>query len=65
MNAWLGARFADPNIGDPVTLSARKTRFNVFAFEVSGSSAKPRLLDILQHVDVDDCIEMIRDFAGN
>jgi hypothetical protein len=31
----------DVNIRDPVTLSARETRFNIFAFEASGDPAKP------------------------
>src|SRR6266571_714739 len=55
----------EANIGDPVTLSARETRFNIFAFEVSGGPMKPRWVDILEHVDVDDRIEMVCDLAGN
>ena len=55
----------DTNIGDPVTLSARKTRLDIFTFKVSGGSTKPRWVDILEHVDVDYCVEVIRDFAGN
>ncbi len=55
----------EANISNPVTRPARKTRFNIFAFEVSGGSAKPRWVDIFEHVDVDDRIEMVRDLAGN
>src|SRR6266581_1153562 len=55
----------EANIGDPVTPSARKTRFNILAFEADGCSAKPRCIDIFEHVDVDDCIEMVRDLARN
>src|SRR6266550_1044370 len=28
----------DANVGDPVALSARKTRFDIFAFEVGGGA---------------------------
>src|SRR6267143_5660701 len=51
------------NIGDPVTRSARETRFNIFTFEVSRGPAKPCWVYILEHVDVDDRIEMVRDLA--
>lgn len=64
-SAGLGAPFGNANIGDPITASARKAGFNVFAFEVGASPVQTRLVDILQHVDVDNCIEVIRDFAGN
>ena len=53
------------NIGDPVAHSARETRFNIFTLEVGGGPAKPRWVDILEHVDVDDRIEMVRDLAGD
>ena len=62
---WSRASFSDANVGDPVTRSASKTRFDILAFEVSSGSAKPRLVDVFEHVDVDDCIEMVRYFAGN
>ena len=66
MNAWLGgAPFGDSNIGDPVKLSAGETRFNILALKASGSTAKPGLVDILKHIDVDNCIEVILDFAGD
>src|SRR5205807_2371499 len=55
----------DANVGDPVTLSARKTRFDIFAFEAGGGSSEPRFLNVLQYVDVDNRVETIRDFAGN
>jgi hypothetical protein len=55
----------DANVGDPVALPACKTSLDIFAFEARRSSAKPRLVDILQRIDVDNCIELIRDFAGN
>jgi len=55
----------DANIGDPVARSARETRFNIFAFEADGCPAKPRCIDILEHVDVDDRIETACDLAGN
>jgi len=38
---WSRVPFRDVNIGDPVTLSARETSRNIFAFEVSGSSVNP------------------------
>jgi hypothetical protein len=62
---WLSASFSNANFSDPVTLSARKTRFNIFAFEVSSGSAKPRRVHVFEHVDVDDSIEMVRYFASN
>ena len=55
----------EANIGNPVTLPARKTRFDILAFEADGCSTKPRCIDIFEHVDVDDRIEMIRDLAGD
>ena len=53
------------NIGDPVARSARETRFNIFTFEVGGGPAKPRGVDILEHVDVDDRVEMVCDLTGD
>ncbi len=53
------------NIGDPVTYSARKTRFDILTFEADGCSTKPRCIDIFEHVDVDDRIEMVCDLAGD
>src|SRR5712691_12455655 len=55
----------EANIGDPVTLPARKTGFDILAFEADGCSTKPRCIDIFEHVDVDDRIEMLRDLAGD
>ena len=55
----------EANIGDPVTRPARKTRFDILAFEADGCSTKPRCIDIFEHVDVDDRIEMVCDLAGN
>jgi len=55
----------EANIGDPVTRSTRKTGFDILAFEADRCSKKPRCIDILEHVDVDDCIEMVRDLAGD
>src|SRR5260221_13272453 len=55
----------EANIGDPVTRSARKTRFDILAFEADGCPAKPRCIDIFEHVDIDDRIEMFRDLACN
>src|SRR5216117_1621787 len=55
----------EANIGDPVTFSACKTRFDILAFEADGCSTKPRCIDIFEHVDVDDRIEMARDLAGH
>src|SRR6266705_3275496 len=55
----------EANIGNPVTLSACKTRFDILAFEADGCSTKPRCSDIFEHVDVDDRIETARDLAGN
>src|SRR5438552_18458206 len=43
----LADSFGEANIGDPVALSARKTGFDIFIFEVSGCSPKPRRVDIL------------------
>ena len=60
-----GANVGNANIGDPVMHSARKAGFNIFASEVGGCSVQPRLVDILQRIDVDNCIKIIRDFAGN
>src|SRR5437762_2891519 len=56
---------SDANVGDPVALSARKTRFDIFAFEVRGGAVKPRFLNVLQCVDIDNRVETIRDFAGH
>ena len=53
------------NIGDPVARSARETRFDILAFEADGCSTKPRCIDILEHVDIDDRIEMVRDLTGD
>src|SRR2546426_7972047 len=60
-----GLTVGEANIGDPVALSARETRFNIFAFEISGGPAKPGRVDIFEHVDVDDRIEMVCDLASN
>src|SRR6267142_4912227 len=57
--------FSETNIGNQVTRPARKTRFDILAFEADGCSAKPRCIDIFEHVDVDDRIEMVRDLAGD
>jgi len=43
----LADSFGEANVGDPVALSARKTGFDIFIFEVSGCSPKPRRVDIL------------------
>jgi hypothetical protein len=59
------ATFGNPNIADPVTPSARKASVNIFAFEVGGCKAQPRAVDVLEHVDVYNCIEMIVYFAGD
>jgi hypothetical protein len=64
LNNGLNELFRNANISDPITRPACQARCNVFAFEVGGSVAQPRWVDILQHVDVDYCIEVIRDFAG-
>src|SRR5258706_465707 len=56
---------SETNIGNPVTRPARKTRFDVLSFEADGCSTKPRCIDILEHVDVHDRIEMVRDLAGD
>src|SRR5258706_1158633 len=55
----------EANIGNPVTRPARKTRFDILAFEADGCPAKPRCNDIFEHVDVDDRIEMVGDLAGD
>src|SRR6267154_2097662 len=55
----------ETNIGNPVTRSTRKTRFDILAFEADGRSAKPRCIDIFEHVDVHDRIETVRDLAGD
>jgi hypothetical protein len=60
-----GALFDALNIGDPVVLSARKARINVFAFQVGGGTAKPRLIGVLDCVDIDSGVEAALDFAGN
>ena len=41
----------------------REPGFDVFAVEVRGGSAKPRRVDIFQHVDVDHRIYMVRDLT--
>ncbi len=65
LSAGLSATFGNANIGDPVTTSARKTGLDIFAFEGGGGVAQQRLVDVLEDIDVDNCIEMIRDFARN
>jgi hypothetical protein len=66
LDRWLGAPLRDDaDVGDPVMFPPRKTGFNIFALESNGGSVKPRLVDIFQHVNVDNGIEMIPDFAGN
>ena len=63
---YLGVPFRDDaDVGDPVMFPPRKTGFGIFALESNGGSVKPRWVDIFQHVDVDNRIEMIPDFAGN
>ena len=63
LTAWLGAALGDSNIGDPVALSAREARFNVFSLKVGRRSTKPRLIDILEHIDVDNRVELVPDFT--
>jgi len=62
-NAPLYARIGDPDIGDPVTLSARKPRFDILVLEIGRGSAETRRVDIFQHVAVDHCVELISDLT--
>src|SRR5437660_44094 len=54
-----------PYMSDERAPSVSEARFNVFAFEVCGAPSKPRWLDVLESVHVDDRIEVARDLAGN
>lgn len=57
--------FFDMNIGDPVAFSPREARFNILAFEAGRSLVKPRSVDILKCIDIDDRIEVILYFTRN
>src|SRR4029453_7219421 len=59
------ARFVLGDTRNPVTASAGGAGLNIFIFKAGGGSTKPRLIDILEHIDVDDRIEPLRDLAGN
>ena len=55
----------DADIADPIAFSPRETGVNIFAFKVGGDLANRRLVNILQHVDVDNGVDVIRDVAGD
>src|SRR5436190_9205474 len=57
--------FGNPDIGNPFTLSARQTGFNIFALEIGGRDAHPRSVEVLEHVDIYNCIETIGNLAAD
>src|SRR5208283_2776337 len=60
-----GAAHGNPNIRDPVALSAFQAGLNIFTFEASCRLTNTRSIDILKRVDIDDRVRAIVDLAGD
>ena len=60
-----GSGVCELNARNPVLLPARESRFNAFAVKSGRYPTQPRLFDVRQYVDVNDPIDVIRDFAGD
>jgi hypothetical protein len=61
----LGAAVDVLNIGNPVALPSREARVFPFAIEACRRTTKERLIHTLKRVDVDDCVKMAVDLAGD
>jgi hypothetical protein len=58
-----GGRHGNPHIGNPVPLSARKTRLKFLTFKIGSLPTQPRRVKILKRIDVDDGVKATRNLT--